>query len=63
MYIHCLLIGSLRLASYKICLYVIVWSVTVYIAGYVCLLCRDQIFMDFVSFLSMIIYEVLYTLS
>ena len=28
---------------------------------YVCSFCRDQIFMDFVSFLSMIIYEVLYT--
>ena len=33
--------------------------------GYVCSFLRDQIFVDFVSFkfLSMIIYEVLYTLS
>ena len=29
--------------------------------GYICLLCGDQIFRDFVRFLSMIIYEVLYT--
>ena len=41
----------------------IVLSVTVYTAGYICLFRGDQIFMDFVSFLSMIIYEVLYTWS
>ena len=29
--------------------------------GYVCSFCGDQSFVDFVSFLSMIIYEVLYT--
>ena len=39
----------------------IVLSVTVCTVGYVCLFCGDQIFMCFVSFLSMIIYEVLYT--
>ena len=31
--------------------------------GYVCSFCGDQIIVDFVSFLSMIIYEVSYTLS
>ena len=31
--------------------------------GYVCSFCRDHIFADFVSFLSMIIYEILNTLS
>ena len=40
---------------------VIVLSVTVYTVGYVCLR-RIQFFVDFVSFLSMIIYEVLYSL-
>ena len=29
--------------------------------GYISLFCGDQIFMDFFSFLSLIIYEVLYT--
>ena len=53
--IHCLLIGSLRLASFKVCLCVIVLSVTVCAVGYVCLFRRDQIFVDFVNFLSMII--------
>ena len=59
-------IRSLRLASFKVCLCVIVLSVTVCTVGYslyVCLFRRDQIFVDFVSFLSTIIYEVLYTLS
>ena len=28
--------------------------------GHVCSFCGDQIFMDFISFLSVIIYEVLY---
>ena len=50
-----------RLASYKVCLHFIVLSVTVCTVGYVYLFCEDQIFMDFVSFLSMIIYEALYT--
>ena len=49
------------LASYKVCLCFIVLSVTVCTVGYVCLFCGDQIFVYFVSFLSMIIYEVLYT--
>ena len=62
LYIHCSLIKSLRLASYKVCFCVIVLSVTVGTVGYVCLLCRDQLFVDFVSFLSMIIYEILYSL-
>ena len=56
---HCSLIRSLRLASYKVCLCVIVLSVTVSTVGYVCLFRRDQLFVDFVSFLSMIIYDVL----
>ena len=50
-----------RLASYKVCLCFIVLSVTVCTVGYVCSFCGDQIFVDFVSFLFMIIYEVLYT--
>ena len=56
------LIRSLRLGSLKVCLYVIVLSVRVCTVGYVCLLRRIQIFVDFVSFLSMIIYEILYSL-
>ena len=47
------------LASYKVYLCFIVLSVTVCTVGYVCLICGDQIFMDFISFLSIIIYEVL----
>ena len=39
----------------------IMLSVTVCTVGYICLFHGDQIFVDFVSFLSMIIYEVLYT--
>ena len=39
----------------------IVLSVTVHTVGYFCLFRGDQIFMDFVRFLSMIIYEALYT--
>ena len=46
------------LASYKVCLGFIVLSVTVCTVGYVCSFCGDQIFVYFVSFLSMIIYEV-----
>ena len=63
MCIRCSLIRNLRLASYKVCLCFIVLSVTVCTVGYVCLFRRDQIFMDFVIFLSMITYEVSYTLS
>ena len=48
-------------ASYKVCLYSIVLSVTVYTVWYVCSFFGDQIFMDFVSFLSMVINEVLNT--
>ena len=50
-----------RLASYKVCLCFIVLSVTVCTAGYICLFRGDLIFVDFVSFLSMIIYEILFT--
>ena len=50
-----------RLACYKLCLCFIVLLVTVCTVGYVCSFCGDQIFMDFVSFLSMIIYKILYT--
>ena len=39
----------------------IVLSLTVCTVRYVCLFCGDQIFVDFVSFLCMIIYKVLYT--
>ena len=48
-----------RLARYKVCLHFIVLSVTVYTVGYLCSIHRDSIFVDFVCFLSMIIYEVL----
>ena len=50
------------LASFKVCLYVIVLSITVFTVGYVCLIRRVQIFVDFVSFLFMIIYKVFYSL-
>ena len=59
-------IRSLRLASFKVCLCVIVLSVTVCTVGYIAM------FVYFVgikflwilfNFLSMIIYGVLYTLS
>ena len=51
-----------RLATYKEFLYFIVLSVTVSTVGYVCLFHGDQILVDFnfVSFLRMIMYEVLY---
>ena len=49
------------LDSYKVCFYFIVLSLTVCTVEYVCLFCEDQISMYFISFLSMIIYEVLYT--
>ena len=45
-----------RLVSYKVCLCFIVNSLYCR-AGYVSLFCRGKIFVDFVSFLSMIIYE------
>ena len=38
----------------------IVLSVAVCTVGYICVFRGDQIFVDFVSFLSTIIYEVLY---
>ena len=50
-----------KVASYKVCLHFIVLSVTVCTLGYVCSFRGDQTFVDFVSFLSMIISEVLYT--
>ena len=59
MFIHYSLLR--RMASYKVCLCFIVLWVTVCTVGYVCLFHGEQIFVDFVSFLSMIIYEVLYT--
>ena len=43
-----------RLASYNVCLCFIVLSVTVCTVGYVCSFCGDQIFVDFVTFLSII---------
>ena len=56
-------IRSLMLASFKARLCVIVLSV-VWTVGYICLFIRRvKIFVDFVSFLSTIIYGVLYTLS
>ena len=54
---------SLMLTSYKVCLSFVVLSVTVCTVGYVCSFRGDEFFVDFVSFLSMIIYQVLYTLS
>ena len=47
-----------RLPSYKVCLCFIVLSVIVCTVGYVCSFCGDQIFIDFVSFLPVVIYEV-----
>ena len=38
-----------------------VLSVTVCTVGYICVFRGDQIFMDFVSFLSMTFFEVLHT--
>ena len=55
MYIHYSLIGKLA-GYYKVCLCFIALLVTVCTVGYVCSFCRDQIFMDLVSFLSVIIY-------
>ena len=49
-----------RLVSYKVSLCFIVLLVTVYTVGYVCLFSGDQIFVDFVRFLSMIIYSFIY---
>ena len=60
---NCSLIRSLRLASFKVCLCVIVLLVTICTVGYVCLFRRHQTFVNFISFLSMIIYEVVYILS
>ena len=51
MFIHYLLLR--RLASYKVCLCFIVLSVTVCTVGHVCSFHGDQIFVNFVSFLSM----------
>ena len=51
MCIHYLLIR--RVTSYKVCLCFVVLLVTVCTVRYVCSFRRDQIFMDFVSFLSM----------
>ena len=59
MWLHYPLLRSLD--TYKVHLCFIVLSVTVGTVGYICLFHGDQIFVDFVSFLSMIIYEVLHT--
>ena len=56
MWLHYPLIWSLD--TYKVC---IVLSITVCTLGYVCLFCGNQIVVYFVSFLFMIIYEILYT--
>ena len=37
------------------------WAIIVCTVGYVIIFCGDQVFVYFVSFLSMITYEVLYT--
>ena len=59
MWLHYLLLWNLD--SYKIFLCFIVLSATVCTVGYICLFRGGQFFVDFVSFLSLIIYEVLYT--
>ena len=60
MWLHYPLIRSLD--SYKVCLCFIVLLITVCTVGYVCLFCKGQVFVYFVSFLSsMSIYEVSYT--
>ena len=59
MWLHYPLLRSLD--GYKVRLCFIVLSVTVCTVGYICLFRGDQIFMDYVSFLFMIIYELLYT--
>ena len=58
-YIHYSLLR--RLASYKVAMFVFYCIVSSSFYYRICfLICRDQIFLDFVSFLSMIICEVLY---
>ena len=52
-----------RVTSYKESLCFVMLLVTVCTVGYVCSFRGGQIFVDFVSFLSMIIYYALYTLS
>ena len=44
------------LSNYKVFSCIIVLSVKVCTVKYICYFCRDQIFVDFVGFLSMIIY-------
>ena len=64
-YVHCncSIIRSLSLASFKVCLCVIVLSVTICTVGYVCSFHRHQTFVDFVSFLSIsFIYIIMYTI-
>ena len=51
------------LENYKVCLCFIVLSVIVCTVGYICIFSGDQAFVYFVCFLSMIIYEALYTSS
>ena len=59
MWLHYPLLQNLD--SYKVRLCFIVLSVTVCTVVYICLFRGDQVFMDFSSFLPMIIYEVLHT--
>ena len=59
LWLHYPLLRSLD--NYKVRLCFIVLSVTVCTVGYICLFHGDEILVDYVSFLSMIIYEVLYT--
>ena len=55
MWLHYPLLQSLD--RYKVRLCFIVLSVTVCTVGYICLFCGDRIFVNFVGFLSMIIYK------
>ena len=57
MWLHYPLLWSLDIYKVRLCF--IVLSVKVCTVGYICLFSGDQIFVDFVSFLSMIIYEIL----
>ena len=49
-----------RLGSYKVAMFVFHCVVSNSLYCRVCLFPRDQIFADFVSFLSMIMYEILF---
>ena len=53
-------IHYLRTAKQASQLFAFYCVVTIHTVGYVCSFCGDQIFVDFVSFLSTIIYKVLH---